>query len=207
MTVDWQTGVGDPARLAAVQRTARFGDGPEDAFDRLTELAAELIGVSRVCITLIDGEHTRAKSMIGFPADSPRLAPVAQTFCRFVVGSGQPLIVDDARRDSRTAGDPAIEIFDAAAWVGFPIVDDDGAVLGTFCLMDSSPHQWTPQDLYIIATLAKAASSEILLRLAHAEISALRRRLGIADDGRVLSVSVEAPPGVKSVTPACEIEE
>jgi GAF domain-containing protein len=38
--------------------------------------------------------------------------------------------------------------------------------------MDSVPHEWTAQDLHVLSTLAKAASSEIALRQARAEVNA-----------------------------------
>jgi phosphoserine phosphatase RsbU/P len=173
----WEQGVRDPARLDALQRSGLAGTGPEDAFDRLIELAAELTGVHRGVITLVDAERTVAKSILGFPEGSPSFAPIEQSFCRFVVGSGRPLIVNDARQDPRTRGDPAIAAYDAATWAGYPIEDADGMVLGTFCLMDSRPHEWSPQDLHILATLAKAASSEIALRRARAEATARREEI------------------------------
>jgi sigma-B regulation protein RsbU (phosphoserine phosphatase) len=175
VTVDWEAGVRDPTRLAALQSSGLTGTGPEDAFDRLIELAAELVGLPRGCITLVDADHTSAKSAFGFPEGQPLFARVDQSFCRFVVGSGRPLIVDDARQDPRTRDDPAIALYDAATWAGYPIGDAEGLTLGTFCLMDSKPHVWTTRDVHILATLAQAASTEIALRAAQAEIRAAHR--------------------------------
>jgi sigma-B regulation protein RsbU (phosphoserine phosphatase) len=180
VTIAWETAVGDGTRLAALRSSGLIGTGPEDAFDRLIELAAELIGLPRGCITLVDAEHTTAKSAVGFPEGQPLFAPVDQSFCRFVVGSGRPLIVDDARRDPRTRDDPAIALYDAATWGGYPIGNADGVTLGTFCLMDSKPHAWTTRDVHILATLAKAASSEIALRAARAEVEAAHREADTA---------------------------
>ena len=56
-----------------------------------------------------------------------------------------------------------------------PIEDSDGLVLGTFCVMDSSPHEWTSRDLLVLATLAKAASTEIALKRAQARLRTTRR--------------------------------
>jgi sigma-B regulation protein RsbU (phosphoserine phosphatase) len=178
VTVSWEEGVRDPVRLAALERSGLAGTGPEDAFDRLIELAAELVGVPRGVITLVDAERTVAKSILGFPEGSPSFAPIEQSFCRFVVASGRPLIVNDAREDPRTRGDPAIAAYDAATWAGYPIEDADGMVLGTFCLMDANPHEWTSRDLHILATLAKAASSEIALHRARVEAAARREEIG-----------------------------
>jgi sigma-B regulation protein RsbU (phosphoserine phosphatase) len=164
MISGWETAVRDLVRLTALERSGLVGSGPEDAFDRLIELAAELVGLPRGCITLVDGERTTAKASTGFPEGSQLYASIEQSFCRYVVSTGQPLIVNDARSDPRTTGDPAIEAFAAVTWAGYPIEDADGAVLGTFCLMDSVPHEWTAEDLLILATLAQAASTEIALR-------------------------------------------
>jgi GAF domain-containing protein len=50
-----------------------------------------------------------------------------------------------------------------------------GALLGTFCLMSAEPHEWTRRDLYILATLAKLASSEIAVHRLRAEAAAARQ--------------------------------
>ena len=177
MSIDWEERVRDPTRLAALERSGLVGTGPEDAFDRLTELAVELTGVPRGCISLVDAARTTAKSAVGFPEGIELSAPVDHSFCRLVVGSGRPFTVDDARFDPRTSGDPAIALFNACTWAGYPIEDDDGAVLGTFCLMDSAPHRWTARDIHILATLAKAASTEIALRRARAQVAWADRQL------------------------------
>jgi GAF domain-containing protein len=174
MTSEQESNVHDVGRLSAVDRSGLVGLSPDDAFDRLIELASELTGVPRGCITLVDSKHSTAMSSIGFPEGPPLVAPVEHSFCRYVVNSGRPLIVDDARHDPRTTGDPAIAAFDAIAWIGYAIEDADGAILGTFCLMDSNPHEWTPKDIQLVATLAKAASTEIALRRALADTAAAR---------------------------------
>jgi GAF domain-containing protein len=189
MTADWRCGLRDRRRLAAVERSGLIGGGPEDALDRLIELASELTGVARGCITLVDASTTTAMSSIGFPHGLTLSAPVELSFCRLVVASGRPFMVDDARVDPRTIGDPAIEAFSATAWIGYAIHDPAGHVLGTFCLMDSEPHAWTAQDVHVVATLARAASTEIALRSARTELGAARReiaslRLAVSAAGR-----------------------
>ena len=175
MRLGWEREVRSPERLAAVDRSGLVGIGPEDPFDRLIELAVELIDVSCGVIALVDFEYTTAMSAVGFPEGLPRLAPIDQSFCRFVIGSGRPFIVADANTDPRTTGDPAIKAFSAVSWAGYPLLDEDSVVLGTFCVMDPSPHEWSSTDLHVLATLAMAASTEIALRRAQAELRCLRR--------------------------------
>lgn len=174
MTLDWEAEVRSPERLAAVDRSGLVGIGPEDPFDRLIELAIALIRVPCGVIALVDSEYTTALSALGLPEGQTFHAPIDRSFCRFVVGHGRPFVVADANTDPRTIGDPAVVAYSVAAWAGYPVVDGAGAILGTFCVMDSSPHDWTASDLHVLATLAMAASTEIALRGARAELRSLR---------------------------------
>lgn len=188
----------DAARLAALADSGLVGSGPADGFDRLIELAAELTGVARGCVTLVDAERTTAMSAVGFPEGVALSAPVDRSFCRFVVGTGRPLVVDDAEHDPRTAGDPAISAFSAIVWAGYAIENADGEVLGTFCLMDPNPHVWSSTDLHVLATLAQCASAEVALHGARRELAALRLELaGLRcgpDPGDVDGTGHRAPP-------------
>jgi GAF domain-containing protein len=161
---DWATQIQDSQRLEALAASGLVGMAPDDCFDRLTELAVAVTGAPRGVIALVDAEYTTAISACGFPESLPLFAPVDYSFCRFVVGSGRPFLVEDAHNDPRTIGDPAIEAFSAVAWIGFPVQDAAGNVLGNFCLIDSEPREWRPLDIQTLATLAQAACSEIALR-------------------------------------------
>ncbi|MGH2872074.1 MAG: GAF domain-containing protein [Solirubrobacteraceae bacterium] len=162
-------------RLAALAETGLTGTGPEDAFDRYTELAAALIGAPLAFVTLVDAEQYHMKSAVGLAEGEPRCGLVEQSFCRYVVGDGRPLIVEDAASDTRTHDNPAIDLAGVAAWAGYPIHDPSGAVLGTFCAVDTSPRTWTDGDVYILAVLAAAVSSEIALVVLRRELSEHRR--------------------------------
>jgi len=183
MTIEWESAVRDVGRLAALERSALAKVDREDAFDRLLELAVAVTGAPRGVITYVNAERTTAISGVGFPAELELHAPIEHSFCRFVVATGQPFIVEDAHHDPRTIGDPAIEAFGAVSWIGYGIEDDDGFVLGTFCLMDAEPREWSPTDILTVATLARSATSELALRRARAEITLLRRHAGLTVPG------------------------
>jgi phosphoserine phosphatase RsbU/P len=170
----WRDRVREPQRLAALTRSGLLQTGPEDAFDRLTELAAAVTGAARACITLVDATHYAYKSTVGVAEGAPQTGPIEASFCRYVVGSSKPFVVDDARADPRTFDNPAIAIDGVAAWAGYPIEDAAGWVLGTFCLVATEPYAWTDTDLHVLATLAQLASSELALRRARFAIASAR---------------------------------
>ncbi len=175
--MQWEDQIRDGERVAAVRRTGLIGLSNDDAFDRLMELAIAVTGAPRGVIALVDALHTTAISGYGFPEGLPLFAPIAYSFCRYVVGFGRPFMVEDSLNDPRTVDDPAIEAFGAVAWIGFPIEDPQGHVLGNFCLMDSEPREWSIVDIQTVATLAQAAGTEIALRLERASSLAAKEKL------------------------------
>lgn len=156
----------DAGRLAAVRRTGLLDTGPEEAFDRLTRLAATLLGTPFAFVTIVDDTRSFWKSCIGVDSLDPadRQNTVQQSFCQYVIGSGAELIVPDTRADPRTADNPSIESMGVAAWAGFPVRSLDGQILGTFCAVDTITRQWTTHDIAVLETLAQAAAGEIALR-------------------------------------------
>ncbi len=161
----------DPARLAAVRRTGLLDTTAEEAFDRLARLAATLLGAPYAFVTLVDDTRSFWKSRAGLDTATVarRQVPVGESFCQYVIGADRELIVTDAAADARTRDNPAIRLMGVRAWAGFPIRSGDGHVLGTFCAMDTVARDWTPHDLEVLDTLARAAAGEIALRIAVAE--------------------------------------
>lgn len=158
----------DPSRLTAVRRTGLLDTGPEEAFDRLTRLAATLLGTPFAFVTVVDETRSFWKSCVGVTSTdlADRQNPVEQSFCQYVVGSGEELIVGDTTNDDRTRDNPSITLMRVMAWAGFPVRSADGHVLGTFCAVDTVTRDWTPHDVEVLNTLAHAASGEIALRIA-----------------------------------------
>ena len=86
-------------------------------------------------------------------------------FCYFPVAANAPFIVEDAERDPRTAGHPAIGPWGVGAWAGFPIVTADNQPVGTLCVIDARPRIWKSGELETLAVLARAVSNEVNLRV------------------------------------------
>ena len=128
-------------------------------------IAAKLFGVSMATVSIVDTDRVWFKASLG-------LAGVRQVgrdlgLCASVVLEGKPYLVSDARSDPRTTGHPLVtgELglqFYAAA----PIITADGHHLGTVSVMDTQPHQATPEQLAILADLAAVVMDELELRLA-----------------------------------------
>src|ERR1700674_3410463 len=120
------------ARLRAVERYRILDSPPEAAFDRLTRLAARLVGAPIAMVTFVDGQRLWFKSSIG--------VGVPQTerfgsFCAHTIEGCDPFVVQDARADPRFAqaelvlGAPHIRFY-----AGAPLVTSDGFRLGAMAI-------------------------------------------------------------------------
>jgi len=162
-----QSYVCDPRRLASLRR-AQLLDAPvEEAFDRLTRLATRLLGVPVSLVSLVDDERQFFLSAVGLEgaAAEERETPLSHSFCRLVVESREPLVVDDARADVRVCDNPAIDGLGVSAYAGVPLVAADGEVLGSLCAIDSEPRAWLAQDVELLRELAGALVAEIDARV------------------------------------------
>lgn len=155
---------GDPIRLAVLQQYDIMDTEPEEAFDRLTRLAARLIGAPIALITLLDEERQWFKSCIGLEiAQTPR----SEAFCAYNVDADAVLVVEDATQDPRfrdhpwVTGDPHIRFY-----AGAPLVTPEGQVLGSLCVIDRAPRTITASQRATLKELAAIVMDELELRLA-----------------------------------------
>jgi diguanylate cyclase (GGDEF)-like protein len=166
---DTQDAVSDPARLDALRATGLLDSDEEEAFDRLTRLAARLLQCEVAVMSLVDADRQFFKSHqgVGEPWKSRRETPLSHSFCQYVVRSGKPLLIDDARADPLVADNPAVTELDAVAYAGVPIHDGERRhVLGSFCVIAPEARTWSPDDLTILSDIAELVMTEVQLRRA-----------------------------------------
>jgi diguanylate cyclase (GGDEF)-like protein/PAS domain S-box-containing protein len=184
--------LGDRERLIALKATSLMDAASEPALDRLTRLAARLLGVPVAIVSLVDEHRQFFTSAFGLgePWASRRQTPLTHSFCKHVVGSGSPLLVDDAREHPELKHNLAIDELGVIAYAGMPLLADDDQVLGAFCVIDSAPRSWSATDVETLRELAAAARSELALRV---KVSALNAaRAGHETQARLLQAVLES---------------
>ena len=161
------TALRNTERISALDETGLLDTGAEEAFDRLGRLAGKVLRVPVVLISFVDNERHFLKSCIGLPQDltTRRELPLSHSFCKHVVSSGEPLLVRDAREHPLLRDNPAVTDLDVIAYAGVPLVASGGHVLGTFCVADIRPRQWSEEESRILRDLAESAMTEIELRI------------------------------------------
>jgi serine phosphatase RsbU (regulator of sigma subunit)/PAS domain-containing protein len=171
--------VADPARQAAVARLLAAGTRSE-GLDRLTRLAANLLGVGHAQISLLTSEQHVA-SVAGLDLDRVGTpGPAADSLCTVTVRSGGALAVADAANDPRVRRLPPVVSGAVGAYLGVPLVDSDGMVLGALCVFDEEPRTWSTEQVGVLGELAPAVVAELELRAVTLEVATSAARLDLA---------------------------
>jgi PAS domain S-box-containing protein len=157
------TAIVDPQRLAALCASRLLDSPAEPAFDRITQLAAKLLAVPVALISLVDEDRQFFKSCVGLPEpwNAQRETPLTHSFCKLVVNTGEPLVIEDARTDPRVVGNLAIRDLNVIAYLGAPLITTEGHVLGALCAIDGVPRQWTADQQRTMTDLAAFVMAEV----------------------------------------------
>jgi GAF domain-containing protein len=166
----------DPPRLRSVRRITA-GPVPDDAFNRVAMLVHKLIDAPMGVVCLVDEDRQVLAGQVGVPEPlaSAGEMPLSHSFSRHVVVAGAMQVVPDVRADPRMRDNPMIGEIGAIAYVGAPITDPDGLIVGALCAIDHEPRVWTASEIALIGELAEVCSSEVCLRIARSAAEEARR--------------------------------
>jgi GAF domain-containing protein len=156
----------DPARLAALERLDLLEGKPDSGFDRYTALAAKMLDAPVALVSLVDSSRQTFLSRRATyePWISLAETPLSHSFCQHAVTSKAPLVISDARNHPLVSDNPAIEEYNLISYAGAPIITRDDQALGTLCVLDHEPRDWTPAQVEMLSDLAATVAREIELR-------------------------------------------
>jgi GAF domain-containing protein len=136
-------------RLGELHDTGLLADDTVENFDRLTRQAADAIGASAGFVSLVteDGQFLRGCVGLPEPLASTRKTPVEHSICAYTLDRSAPLVIDDVATDARLGGHPALEEYGIEAYLGVPLITNEGHTVGTFCVVEWEPREWTEDDV------------------------------------------------------------
>ena len=157
---------GNLERLRALAKSQLLDSPPTKDFDELTALAAQLIDVPTVLVSLVDKDRQFFKSQFGLgePWSSKRETPLSHSFCQWVVAEEKELLVFDAREHPVLRHNLAVRDLGVLAYAGVPLTAIPDQTIGSFCVIDSKPRLWTEYEVATIEDLAQIVNAYIVLQ-------------------------------------------
>jgi len=158
-------------RLAALKALSVLDTPAEERFDRITRLATRIFGAPIALVSLVDDKRQWFKSAQGFPLDE---TDREISFCGHAINGEGAFVVSDAAADERFHDNPLVTgETHIRFYSGYPLRSVSGANLGTLCVMDRAPREFSLGDLKALEDLAALVEAE----LHRQQLSAVQQQL------------------------------
>ncbi|BAY07572.1 hybrid sensor histidine kinase/response regulator [Calothrix sp. NIES-2098] len=162
----------EAARLEVLRQYHILDTGPEQAFDDLAFLAAQICETPIALINLIDANRQWFKAKVGLDMEQ---MPIEIGFCPLCIQKSQSLIIPDTLADERFANsevvtcEPHIRFY-----AGVPLIAPGGEAIGTICVVDRVPHQISQKQVESLQALSRLVVKQLEIRRNLAELANLK---------------------------------
>jgi len=147
-------------RLRALYRLSILDGGPSPGFERACRVAQQLFDVPIALVTLVDADLQVFKASLG--TGDLTCTPRELAFCSHTILEDGVLVVADATRDSRFADNPLVTGSPGIRfYAGAPLVTQPGIRLGSLCVIDVKPREFSEEQSATLAGLARLVVDEI----------------------------------------------
>ncbi len=155
--------MGERERLAAVRALGAADLAPSAELLALTRVAAHVAGAAVAAVRVVDHERVHEIAVTGA---EPRHMARVDVPCTWVVDHAVPAYTADAWTDPRFAESPYVDgrLTSLRTYAGEPLLNPQGHVLGTLCVLDDRPVELDEGQRRCLADLAVQAAG--LLRAA-----------------------------------------
>lgn len=148
-------------RLASLHALELLDSPKEQRFDRIVSLTKAVMGVPIAYIALIDSDRQWFKSKVGI-CETLSETSRDESFCGHAILQDTPLVIEDALKDARffdnpmVTGEPYVRFY-----AGHPLQSQAGHNIATLCVVDTSPREFSDEDMDRFAHLAAMAEREL----------------------------------------------
>jgi GAF domain-containing protein len=82
------------------------------------------------------------------------MTPLQTSYCKYVVATDQPLVIADSLTDIRVRTADGETKRNVRAYIGAPVHSAEGIPVGSLCVFDVNPRDWTQRDQSIVSAFA-----------------------------------------------------
>lgn len=187
-------------RLAALRSYRVLDTEPEEAFDEIAALAAQICGKKFAVVNLIDAERQFFKAEVGFGV---RELPLDDAICAHVILEGDFTLIHDTLKHPRLKDNPlCLGEPNLRFYAGALLTSDTGLPIGTLCVLDDRPGDLDETQKFALQVLARQVMAQLDLRRELRRAEVLRREVDHRVKNTLQSVaSLTRMQGRVSATP------
>jgi CheY-like chemotaxis protein len=151
-------------RLKAVKKYNILDTDPEQSFNTIVEDAARFFNVPIALVSIVDEERVFFKANVGM--EGVNNVDRGMSLCSLAILKDELTYFNDASEDPCLLANPIVHgPFGLRFYAGAPIIDADGFHIGTVCVVDKNPREFTDEDKNKLSQFALLAMQKIEERL------------------------------------------
>jgi GAF domain-containing protein len=161
MTLPFPIPANEAERLQALRRLKLPDGGLPAGLDRICSVALDLFQVPVVLMVFLDDSLAWVKRG---PQAELDVAPRDLSFCNYTIMHDEVFVVNDAKADRRFTNHPYVTADPPLRfYAGAPFVTEPGIRIGSICLVDHVPRDFTPRQMSLLTNLARLTVDELWL--------------------------------------------
>lgn len=172
--------IDEESRIDALESLEILDTLPEEKFDRITRLCCRVFDVPIALVSLVDNNRQWFKSCQGLDASETSRDI---SFCGHAILGNEVFVIPDTEKDARFSDNPLVlDDPHIRFYAGYPLQSVNGSNLGTLCIIDRKPREFTQQDIEALSDLGYIIEQEIItMQIATIdELTKISNRRGIA---------------------------
>lgn len=155
-------------RVRAVSSLGLLDGGREPPFDRVARLAARSVRTRVALLVFLGDQRAVVRGAANLSEPLCNHGPAPHTAVLAVVEADEPVVVCSV--ETHGLEDAGLTALGGQAWVGVPVRDRPGRVLGALLAVDSVPRRWTDEDVQALEDAALALLPELEARSSVVEL-------------------------------------
>ncbi len=138
---------------------------PEQAYDDIATIAAQICGVPIALISLIDKDRQWIKARHGIPSAIREIPREISCCAHTILKPDEILEVEDALKDDRFCDNPlVVNEPNIQYYAGATLTNKEGTTLGTLCVIDHKPNKLTEAQRNALMALSRQVMALLELR-------------------------------------------
>jgi predicted PurR-regulated permease PerM/GAF domain-containing protein len=149
-------------RLAAMQHLGLAG-ARRHSFDEVAKRVAEAFGAPIALVSMITDDQQLMPGAQGLPPDlnASRQVPREESVCGHVVATDEVVVSEDVTKDPRFTNNPLVLEKGIRFYAGAPLRTSAGLVLGSLCVIDMEPREFSDEERVRLQNMADDLMAEL----------------------------------------------
>ncbi|GAB2974800.1 hypothetical protein GCM10027049_06450 [Mucilaginibacter puniceus] len=155
--------ISETKRLDVVRKFNELDFKNNRELNDLVTLASEICQVPIAMITLMGEEIQWIKSVLGVDiSENTR----ENSFCKHLINTNEAMVIPDTLADERFKNHPLVESeYGVRFYAGAPLITNDGYHLGSICVFDQTPQDFTDRQKQMLTILSKQVMNLLELEM------------------------------------------